>query len=171
MSYAVISPCRRFRYTLTREWDDDKPSVTFIMLNPSTADADQDDPTIRRCIGFAKSWGYGSLTVVNLFAWRATDPRQLVTMDRIGPDNDDWIRRMCATHGTQLVVCAWGIHGALFDRGESVRGVLCFRDVHHLGLTKGGHPRHPLYLKGDTTPIPWPWDTPPDDRARRKEKL
>lgn len=148
---AIISECGTYRYTLSRCWDPPKPSCAFVMLNPSTADATQDDPTIRRCIGFAKAWGYGGVDVLNLFALRATDPSALRSHpDPIGPDNDEYLRSLRG----RFVVAAWGVHGALNGRGEAVRKMLGDR-LAVLGLTKDGHPRHPLFVRGDTPPMTW----------------
>ena len=106
---ATISACTKYRYSLRRTWQEGGRVVCFIMLNPSTADADIDDPTIRRCVGFGKSWGYDALEVVNLFAWRETEPKFLITpSDPIGPDNDGAILE--ASGRAELVVCAWGSH-------------------------------------------------------------
>jgi len=147
---AVISPCGCYRYRLTRQWADGAV-VCFVMLNPSTADGDVDDPTIRRCIAFAKSWGFAGIEVVNLYAWRATDPKELDEIDHaISPDNDRWIEetaRSCA-----LVVAAWGAcRGEHWIEADRVSGDLQSFGVpvKCLGLTKGGQPRHPLYVRGD----------------------
>ena len=149
-SDAAISPCGRYRYRLSRTWDQRARRVNFIMLNPSTADASEDD----RCVGFAKAWGYGGLVVTNLFAWRATDPKELGrTDDPIGPENDDHIREVAFNE--VKVVCAWGTHGVA--RAGRVRSML--RDMgtptFALRLTKGGCPSHPLYLPADLVPIPY----------------
>lgn len=153
---ATISGCGDYRYDLRRVWDADKAACLFVMLNPSTADGTTDDPTIRRCVGFADRWGFGSLVVVNLFALRATDPRQLYKAGNpVGPDNDDTITR----HATAaaLAVAAWGAHGKHRDRGLYVKhrfkalGV----QLHHLGLTADGQPKHPLYLSNETRPQVW----------------
>ena len=122
------------------------------MLNPSTADAVRDDPTIRRCIAFARAWGYERLTVTNLFAFRTPSPRVLRSADDpIGPENDEYLTRAAAeADGT---VCAWGIHGALRSREAEVLGLLQERRLVHLGLTRDGHPRHPLYVGGATVPL------------------
>ena len=139
-----------YRYGLTRDIDRLSPgsgTVTFIMLNPSTADVDRYDPTIRRCKGFALRWGYEKLTVVNLFALRATRPAALkLSANPIGASNDDVIR--VHSQVADMVVCAWGDHGNLYHRGAQVAKMLTDRDIELscLGLTKAGHPRHPLYV-------------------------
>jgi hypothetical protein len=154
---AVFSPCYRYRYVLTREWERGEGNVNFIMLNPSTADASVDDPTIRRCIGFAQRWGYRTLTVTNLYGLRATDPRELRRADDpIGPCNGEELANQARL--ASLVVCAWGNHG--LSRGELVRRVLQatlspFIRVSHLGLTHAGAPRHPLYLSARTPLQPY----------------
>lgn len=150
---AEISRCGMYRYQLWREWDADLPYMVFIMLNPSTADAVEDDPTIRRCIGFAQREGCGGIEVVNLFAFRATSPADMKACDDpIGPENDDWILQS-ATHAENAhVVGAWGAHGTFKGRDVAVRKLLVDNDVKlkHLGLTKQNQPKHPLYLRTDT---------------------
>lgn len=147
---AIISPCQRYRYTLEREWAPELPGVLFVALNPSTADGTCDDPTIRRCIGFAKSWGFGKLVVANLFALRSSRPVMLSRdADPIGPQNDWWLTELSTRY--DLTVAAWGVHGTLKQRAAEVLPKL--RNVHHLGLTNAGHPRHPLYLSKATCPI------------------
>lgn len=143
----------RYRYALWRQWDQSLPEVAFIMLNPNRADATRDDPTIRRCIGFARDWGFGTLRVVNLFALCARAPAALGRVDDpIGPRNDDYVRRW--TRRADAVVAAWGIHGDLLERGRHVLRSLRRRGIAPmcLGRTKAGHPRHPLYLRADTRP-------------------
>lgn len=151
-SYALIEG--PYRYSLWRLWDD-RPHVVFIMLNPSTADAKANDPTIRRCMGFARIWGYGGICVVNLFALRATDPNVLYSaQDPVGPLNDEQIESSLG--GTDTVIAAWGAHGVFRNRGAAVRARIekhCA--LRHLGLTANGSPRHPLYLRGDTQPQWW----------------
>lgn len=145
---ADISECGQYRYSLTRTWDESLPRVCFVMLNPSTADANVDDPTIRKCIGFAKRWGCGGINVVNLYAWRATDPRELKGL-QIGsiPENSAAIRTaMC-----ELTVCAWGAVCPRKDLDIQVTRVLCAANLRGialkcLGYSKNGHPRHPLML-------------------------
>jgi hypothetical protein len=117
-SGAELSPCRRYRYRLWRRWSDG-PVVNFVMLNPSTADAEQDDPTVRRCVGFAKSWGAGGLVVTNLYALRSTDPKALWTADDpVGPENAFHLGS--GALGADTVVCAWGAEGARNGRGNEV---------------------------------------------------
>lgn len=149
---AVISDCQRYRYLLRRTWDHGKPRVLYIMLNPSTADAEKDDATIRSCIRLAKGEGYGSFEVVNLFAFRATNPMELQRAeDPIGPRNDDAIE--AALHRCDMAICAWGAHPIAESRGRAVRAmirthrpaVFCF------GRTHSGAPKHPLYIKSGTT--------------------
>jgi hypothetical protein len=153
---ATFSVDRTYRYHLHRGWGDG-PSCVFLMLNPSTADAFVLDPTVTRCVRFAKRWGAGSLTVLNIFALRSTDPRGLYSHpDPVGPANDAVIREH--TTGAGLVIAAWGVHGAHLDRAAAVARALAAAGVNLqcLGVTKDGHPRHPLYVKGGTplTPVP-----------------
>lgn len=153
MTLADFSPCRRYRYTLWRQWLGGTGYVMFIGLNPSTADEVQDDPTVRRCINYAKAWGYGSLCMTNIFAWRATDPRDMKAQDDpVGPENDMHLRE-CANHAS-IVIAAWGTHGAHMNRGAQVRAML--PELKCLRLTKHGYPAHPLYLPKTLTPQPWP---------------
>ena len=155
LANATFSPCGRYRYSLTRRWGPGRWAV-FVMLNPSTATAEILDPTIRRCVGFARRWGCGGLEVVNLFAWRSTDPAALLAAaDPVGPDNDQAIVR-AASQPNAVVVAAWG---AWTDAHRKQLPEACrYRDrevaawmVHDhnlqvLGRTKEGHPRHPLYV-------------------------
>ncbi len=144
---ARFSPCSRYRYSLSRTWDKSLPRVLFIGLNPSTADDQCDDPTVRRCIGFAQRWGYGGLILVNLFAYRTTDPTGLTEVnDPVGPDNDRWIA--IEQTRAERVVAAWGNHGVLLNRDNAVLENLT--QVYCLGITKPGCPRHPLYLASKT---------------------
>lgn len=144
---AVFDPHGVYRYRLWRTWDTALPAAAFILLNPSTADASHDDPTLRRCLGFARAWGYGGVEVVNLFAWAATDPAALRTCpDPIGPANDAAI--LAAVTGAPLVVAAWGNNGRLHDRAAAVLRLLDGIALTCLGLTGAGQPRHPLYTRG-----------------------
>ena len=148
---AVLSPCRQYRYALWRKWADG-PQVLFVMLNPSTADESVDDPTIRRCISFAKAWGFGSLSVGNLFALRTPNPGQLIEHSSpIGDENDQWLRKL--QDSAALTVAAWGNSGRLNNRSASVAQILS--KPHTLGLTKIAEPRHPLYVHSATKPTQW----------------
>lgn len=150
---AVISDCQRYRYLLWRRWDVSKPRALFVMLNPSTADANLDDPTIRRCIGFARSWGMGGIRVVNLYPFRATHPLDLWKADRPeGYGNLGYIERAIDSDG--ISIAAWGAHG----KEKAVREVrnLFYEmgtPLYALKLTKGGQPGHPLYLPASAAPI------------------
>lgn len=166
---ADISECGRYRYSLGRRWGDG-PVGVFVMLNPSTADAYQDDPTIRRCIGFAKREGWGGIEVVNLWAWRATDPKELLFGRRAiasevrGPLNTEAIRE--ALSRASFAVAAWGATvDQLMRKGLPRIAVESLaRDANVplmcLGTTKDGHPRHPLYVPADAPLVPWPDNSP-----------
>jgi hypothetical protein len=141
---AVLSEDRLYRYSLTRIWDDTLHLVMFIGLNPSTADETINDPTITRCIGYAKDWGYGGLIMANLFAFRSTDPKVLKSVKNpVGPHNNEWLLNL--TNQSKLIVAAWGTHGVLFNRDQEVKKMIS--DLHYLELSKHNHPKHPLYLK------------------------
>jgi hypothetical protein len=152
---AAFSPDRRYRYSLLRRWGPGQ-AACFVMLNPSTADETEDDPTIRRCMGFAQSWGYDALVVGNLFAFRATDPNGMLAEPAcIGPENDTWLRRIIV--GAGIVVCAWGANGTHLGRGVNFRAMASAwgTPLFVLGLTLRGEPRHPLYLPADLKPVLW----------------
>ncbi len=147
----VFSPDRKYRYTLWRQWGDDPTFfVNFIGLNPSTADETKDDPTIRKCRGFARQWGYDAMCMTNLFAFRATDPRQLkLAGSPIGLGNDHYLLK--AAREARLIVAAWGNHGRLMNQDFRVGAALlgaaslkCFKQ------NKDGSPAHPLYIPYDT---------------------
>jgi len=141
---AVCSPCRKWRYALFRRWDKRGPKAMFIGLNPSTATEIHDDPTVRRCALFAKRWGYGSLIMANIFAYRATYPNEMKAQeDPVGPMNDFYLTELSMT--ANIVVAAWGAHGSFRDRGIQVARLI--PRMKCLGMTKDGHPKHPLYLK------------------------
>lgn len=150
---AVIDPSGYYRYSLWRVWHPKGSRVAFIMLNPSRADATVDDPTIRRCIGFAQHWGYGSLEVVNLFAYRTSNPARLKQMrDPVGPQNDHYLKQ--ARERATLTILAWGNRGNLNQRSQQVLSWLTPSEhLYCLGVTRSGYPRHPLYLKRETKPI------------------
>ena len=150
---AAFDITQTYRYALWREWDQDAPQLAFILLNPSTADAQKDDPTLRRCIGFARSWGYGSLRLVNLFAYRTTRPEVLLRVaDPVGPENDRHIQE--AIENSRTIIAAWGNGGAFHDRAKIVLDRLLARDnAYCLGWTRREQPSHPLYLPGKTQPV------------------
>lgn len=155
---ARFSDCRTYRYTLWRVWDDEGPKLNVIGLNPSTADENVDDPTIRRCIAFGKRWGFGRLVMTNLFAYRSTDPRGLATVeDPVGPDNDQWLREQA--YDAAYVVAAWGAHPLAVARSKAVRPLLERYAVMCLGITRDGAPKHPLYLPKATQPVTY-WEHP-----------
>jgi hypothetical protein len=180
VSAAVISSCGKYRYSLHRALSGDllatnvgKGTVLFVMLNPSTADACDDDPTIRRCIGFAKAWGYDMLSVGNLYAFRATDPRKLATAeDPVGPENYTHLRRL-AMDAAEVVV-AWGVPPIDVDEGLHMARVLgVLGPTRALGVTKAGYPRHPLYMRADAELQGWPADgdaTPVSDSNPQPER-
>jgi hypothetical protein len=147
---AELSTCRNYRYALWRSWDDSKPRVMFIGLNPSTADEAQDDPTLRRCMNYAQAWGYGSVCITNLFAFRATEPNDMKNAKNpIGPDNDKWLKKLVSQ--SSLIVAAWGNDGSFLNRSTQVRKFL--PELHCLKCNKSGEPAHPLYQKANLSPI------------------
>lgn len=150
----------RYRYSLLRTWNPAQGRVAFVMLNPSTADAEQNDPTIRRCLGYARDWGYGSLEVVNLFAFRATQPNELFRAAApVGPRNAHYLRR--AADAADLMVLAWGFHGARTDHHRQVwRRLARRRTLTCLRLLASGQPAHPLYLPRDLKPTLLPSPSP-----------
>lgn len=152
---ANFSCCGRYRFSLTRTWAPSKPTMVIIGLNPSTADEILDDPTIRRCIGFARREGFGSLIMLNLFAYRATNPKELqgknYTQLSGNAENHRIVMETCknvVAHGG-VIVCAWGTHGTLLDTNTFFLEQILDGPLYCLGKTKDGHPRHPLYVKAD----------------------
>lgn len=150
---ALISDCGLYRYTLFRRIDDKNDKcLAFIMLNPSTADATIDDPTIRKCKGFAERMGYSWIHVVNLFAYRATSPKEIKKASNpIGDDNILHIRAAAAM--ADKIICAWGCSGTYGRQNEKVMELLSGYDLHALEITKHGHPKHPLYISYDKEPV------------------
>jgi hypothetical protein len=145
---AVISDDGTYRYRLWRTWDTSKPVLAFVLLNPSTADATTDDPTLRRCQGYAEQWGYGRVELVNLFALRSTDPDQLYEHDNpVGPENNQYLQDVC--EDADKVIVAWGNHGTLDGRGDTVTELLD-TDLYALDVTNQEQPTHPLYQPRDT---------------------
>lgn len=154
-SWAEYSDDEAYRYRLERVWAAG-PRVLFVMLNPSTATETQNDPTVERCERRARALGYGSFGVGNIFAFRATDPKVMrACADPVGPQNDAAILAMA--HEADRVVCAWGTHGLHLGRGAAVEALLreTGRPLFHLGLSKAGLPKHPLYIGYDTQPVVW----------------
>lgn len=153
LSGAAFSPCRRYRYRLWRRWDE-RPLVNWIMLNPSTANEIDNDPTVARCQRRSIDLGFGGLIVTNLFAFRATDPKSMkAAADPVGPENNDAL--LGAAREAGLIVCGWGSHGTYSGRSEEVRYLLGHRKLNFLRLTKGGEPQHPLYLPYELRPTAW----------------
>lgn len=164
----VFSPCREYRYTLWRQWygvsaispervpvegNQSHRYVMFIGLNPSTADETKDDPTIRKCIGFAKRWGFGALCMTNLFAYRSTDPKKMLAhANPVGEDNQHHLLQRASQAGQ--VIAAWGTKGRHMDQDLTVTSWLAGIGIvmHALRLTKDGHPEHPLYVPYETKP-------------------
>jgi hypothetical protein len=155
----IFSPCRQYRYTLWREFDMFKKDyVMFVGLNPSKADEIVNDNTVTRCINFAKSWGFGALCMTNIFAYRATKPKDMRAQPQpVGPENDKWLVR-CA-RGADLVVAAWGNHGPFLGRDKEVIRLL--DNLSCLGITNAGQPIHPLYVPAYRKPIPYRKDMHP----------
>ncbi len=155
-STAVYSDCERYRYSLTRVWDAGGKRALFVMLNPSTATEVQNDPTVERCERRARALGFGAFRVTNIFAWRDTDPRAMRRADDpVGPENDAAI--LDGVAWADQVIAAWGTHGAHLGRGPAVEALLrgTGQPLYHLGLTKDGHPKHPLYIAYARQPEPW----------------
>ncbi len=155
-SEAIYSKCETYRYALTRVWAAEKPRLAFIMLNPSKADELRNDPTVERCERRARKMGYGAMRVVNLFAYRATQPSDLKAAAKPeGPANTQLLLE--AADWADCALCAWGVHGAHRDQAGKIEEVL--RDaghpLFHIGLTKEGHPRHPLYVSYQIEPAEW----------------
>lgn len=148
---ATFSVCKKWRYDLWRIWDYDSPPCAFIGLNPSTADEKEDDPTVRRCMRFSRSWGYGGLIMLNLFGYRATDPAEMKRQkDPVGIDNDRIILQRILE--CPLTVAAWGNHGSHLGRDKSFLDWISGIRLDCLGKTKAGHPKHPLYLSRELRP-------------------
>ncbi|WP_037313666.1 DUF1643 domain-containing protein [Ruegeria halocynthiae] len=155
-STAIYSDCEKYRYSLTRIWDPVGRKALFVMLNPSTATEVQNDPTVERCERRARALGFGAFRVTNIFAWRDTDPRKMrAAADPVGPENDAAI--LSGADWADQVIAAWGTHGAHLDRGHAVERLLrgTGQPLLHLGLTKGGHPKHPLYIAYTQQPETW----------------
>ena len=163
---AAVSECGRYRYDLGRVLEGGEGTVAFVLLNPSIADDQKDDPTVRRCIGYAHRWGYRNLSVVNLFGLRSTDPAALRdATDPVGPLNDQYLDALTAPAAACRVVLGWGVHGAFRGRGVDVESRIRQRrqalhprgefvtNTHVFGRTASGEPRHPLYLRAEVEPV------------------
>lgn len=154
----VFSDCGSYRYVLSRQWLLGSGSILWILLNPSTATESTDDPTIRRCVGFSRLWGYQRMELVNLFALRSTDPKALLTTDDpVGPDNDYWIQQCIDQPIAVPIMVAWGsIHKNLRSRaGYVAENLLADMNLYCLGTASCGSPRHPLYIAKSTRPVLW----------------
>ncbi|MFV2031219.1 MAG: DUF1643 domain-containing protein [Gammaproteobacteria bacterium] len=148
---AIISPCKKYRYELTRVWDASKPWVLFICLNPSTADHEAEDNTSRVCINYGRRWDYGGLVIANLFAYRATDKSMLYRVDDpIGPDNDEHLEKLSTV--AVETVCAWSDDGRYKDRDIQILAML--DNPKCLTRLKSGRPGHPLYKSRELKPVP-----------------
>ena len=155
-STAVYSDCERYRYSLTRVWDPAGQRVNFVMLNPSKATEVQNDPTIERCERRARALGFGGFCATNIFAWRETEPKKMrAAADPVGADNDAALLQ--AADWADQVIAAWGTHGEHRARGPEVETLLRTHGhtLHQLGLSKAGHPKHPLYIAYAQQPAPW----------------
>ena len=145
---AILSEDRKYRYVLWREWDAALPKVMFVGLNPSTADENEDDPTIKKCIAFTEKWDYGGFYMTNLFAYRSTDPAQLRSVENpVGDENDNYIKKYVDL--SDKVVACWGNEGTYLKRSEAVRSSI--DTLFCLEINKSGEPHHPLYLKPSTS--------------------
>lgn len=157
-SLAVFSQDMKYRYRLSRIWDDTKPTIAFVMLNPSTADESKNDPTVARCQNRAAMMGYGTLEVLNIFAFRSTDPKLLYGESfPIGPHNDQTI--LSVIKQCDFIICAWGRHGAFLQRGKEVLRSIAATgmEIHVLKVNDDGQPGHPLYLGYERLPYLYGW--------------
>ena len=157
---AILSDDRLYRYILTRTWDITKPYIIFVGLNPSTADETDDDNTIKKLMRYAKRWGYGGIIMTNIFAFRATEPKDMKKAeDPIGPDNDRYLANMLSSGVATTVVAMWGNHGVYKGREERVRQLLNemefkgYISVKCFEISKQGQPKHPLFLSESLDPI------------------
>lgn len=153
---AMLSDCRKYRYALWRIWGEQEYGqlAMFIGLNPSTADETEDDNTIRRCVNYAKDWGYGGLCMLNLFAFRAREPEDMLAAeDPVGPAND-WVLDVFGNgFAAGVIIAAWGNDGAYKNRARMVENKV--KNLHYLQMNKTGEPAHPLFLKKNLVPIPY----------------
>ena len=151
-SWAEFSPDRVHRYALWRTWDKLKGITMFIGLNPSTADEVKNDPTVSRCINYAKRWDYGGMIMSNIFAYRATDPKVMKNAEEpVGPENNQWLLKLAKE--ANLIVAVWGNHGEFMARGKAVISLFGGIELHCLAINKTGHPKHPLYCNSSLKPV------------------
>ncbi len=151
-SSATFSPDRIHRYALWRTWDKSKGIAMFIGLNPSTADEVKNDPTVTRCINYAKRWGYGGMIMSNIFAFRATDPKVMkAAIDPVGAENDKWLLKLAEE--ASIIMAVWGNHGEFKKRGKAVMNLFEGIELHCLTMNKTGHPKHPLYCSNELKPV------------------
>ena len=153
---ARFSPCRTWRYRLAQIWDESKDPLYWLMLNPSTADETQNDPTVERCERRARMWNYGGSVVLNIFAYRATAPKDMrAAPDPVGPENDKLIKELAAMSNRVTVIGGWGEHGKHMERGEAIRTIFKEHDgrLQALKINASGHPAHPLYIGYDKEPF------------------
>jgi hypothetical protein len=151
-SWAEFSSDRVHRYALWRTWDEKKGIAMFIGLNPSTADEIKNDPTVSRCINYAKRWGFGGMIMSNIFACRATDPKVMKgAEDPVGSKNDQWLLKLAKE--ASLILAVWGNHAEFMARGKAVMSLLKGTELHCLAMNKTGHPKHPLYCSGSLKPV------------------
>ena len=153
---AVLSHCEQYRYYLTRFVSLNPKKLGFVLLNPSTADAFQNDSTVTRCVGFARRHGFGELHIANAYAYRAKRPRDLWATDYpVGPENNYWLTELVLR--CDLVICGWGIHCQPLREIQVVEQLSAWAPLklHHLGRNKNGTPKHPLYLPTETEITPW----------------
>jgi len=158
---AVFSPCRTWRYHLQQVWDESKPNLIWLMLNPSTADEMKNDPTVERCEQRARMWDFGGVEVFNLFAFRATNPNEMASHpDPVGPENDKWMAEFARKSKTTLAIIGWGEHGKHLDRGRDVLALIDKHkgQVHALKVNASGHPKHPLYIGYSQESMPYSID-------------
>jgi len=149
---ASFSSCARYRYSLFRGWHENSGQVLFIGLNPSIADEKIDDPTTRRCVKFARSWGYGSMEIVNLFSYRTSDPKNLIHQpDPIGPKNDSWIKK--ANSRSDITIACWGSLMSAQKRATQIANMI--NTLYCLRINKNQSPAHPLYLRLNLRPFPY----------------
>lgn len=154
--FAMFDSTGEYRYWLSRQWDEGFGIVSFVGLNPSTAESDVDDPTVRKCYTWARKWGFEKMVMLNLYAYRATSPEEMhKAADPIGPDNDDVLHQ--AATESNMIVAAWGA-GASKERADQVLPLIrsSVSDLVCMGLNQDGSPKHPLYLAAKTQPVVFP---------------